>query len=613
MRKFLFLLLAVVVVGWAYGQSSTSPGGSSFGNLASPGPIGGTTPNTGAFSGLSVVPSSTTGANANAANFTLNYFQNVLTGNLFNDPQLSMGYNIGSTANYVTDPFAAGMVVDGNYEVQSNISGSGGTATSISGNILTDTTSGNTSVAWPPGIFVGLTLYNVTQGLSTKITANGSTTITGASLAGWSGTPVYAILDPQERISQRFVSNTGTNRTVTVQQSAFDRAFAVQQASLGTNGVVAISNISSAANALVTVAVTHGLDNTKVVRLSGLSGGTWSKLNGQQVAVISTTSGTLNCPSADATHFCINTNTTGLGTGVFTNATYLAEPAFNGTGGVIMADANQGLRVLAPAWDGEVGGGTGDEGAVCGGAVIAQFLQAQHTLCAYGYGQSNKLTLASGTGAQTTVELYYSGLKDIDLNSYANGLFQVQPIYSNSYSGTTIIMGVKNSGGDPLFAIGPGLENGGIININNVGQTASTPLFYADMAASQTGNIITIRYGGNSYTCCALQIDPTGLYTGAGFISGGGNGTKFSVTTGCASSTSLTGGPTAGKFTCGTTTTAATLTITMGATAPNGWVCNIDDTTSKLHFANTTDTTTTCSATVTITSGDVVKFSAVGY
>lgn len=627
---WLLLLLPLAAFGQNSANGNSNINFSTY--LASPGPIGGTTPNTGAFSGLSVVPSSTTGANAQSANFTLNYFQNVLTGNLFNDPQLSMGYNIGSTANYTKDPFAAGLVVDGNYETQSGIPDSGGSGATVSGNTLTDSTSGGQTGGWAPHIFKGLTLYDSTDGLSTQITDNTGTTITGTSMAGWSASGVtYNILDPTLRISQQFVSNanTASSKTVTVQQTSFDRAFAAQQALLGTGGKVAITNITSATTAggagggVLQAAVAHGLDNTKVVRIYGItvSGGTagtqWTKLNGQQVAVITSTTSSYTCSSADATHFCINVNTTLLtGTPSFTNAYYIAEPSFNEIGRY-MVDANQGMLISSPAWDGEaqgnIGVGAGDQPAPCGGSVIAQLLQGQFTLCGYAFNEANKLTIESGYNADATLELYYGGKAAVDFNGYGNGQFQIQPIRSGSYGSGTVIGQQDSNNIDVHLAVGQGAELGGIINANNVGATASIPIFYADLASSQTGNIMTIRYGGNSYTCCALQIDPTGLYTGAGFISGGGNGTKFSVTTGCASSTSLTGGPTAGKFTCGTTTTAATLTITMGATAPNGWVCNIDDTTSKLHFANTTDTTTTCSATVTITSGDVVKFSAIGY
>jgi hypothetical protein len=90
--------------------------------------------------------------------------------------------------------------------------------------------------------------------------------------------------------------------------------------------------------------------------------------------------------------------------------------------------------------------------------------------------------------------------------------------------------------------------------------------------------------------------------------------------------TSLTGGPTAGRFTTATATTGST-TITMGTyatgrnpttqiAAPNGWHCSASDQTHPANLiVGTSVSTTQCLLTVVtaIAPGDVIEFSAIAY
>lgn len=92
-------------------------------------------------------------------------------------------------------------------------------------------------------------------------------------------------------------------------------------------------------------------------------------------------------------------------------------------------------------------------------------------------------------------------------------------------------------------------------------------------------------------------------------------GTTFTSNAGCTES-ALAGGATAGKFTVGQGT-ACTIVITMGnsATAPNGWNCAASDQTGvpAVAIRQTASNATSCSLLMTVTTSDVISFSAEGY
>lgn len=92
----------------------------------------------------------------------------------------------------------------------------------------------------------------------------------------------------------------------------------------------------------------------------------------------------------------------------------------------------------------------------------------------------------------------------------------------------------------------------------------------------------------------------------------GSAGTTFTIASGCGTPTSLTGGPTAGTFT--STTTSCDPVITL-PTAPHGWACYAADITSAhaVVFTQTGSSTTSCTVSGTITSGDTVSFMAFAY
>ena len=657
-----------------------------------------------------IKPSSTTGANALATYGGIDFGINInnTTGAFYNDFVPIVGYNIGNNANYTQDPFAVGEYFDSNYELVPFINAVSGTATSVNSTTLTDTTSGGGS-AWVTNQFVGYTLYNVTQGLSAKITANTGTTITG-TLTGWSGTPAYKILENDMFVTAKISQQTssGNVRTFTPATWGFNRGFAQAQGALGTNGNITVVSITASGGTqggmlINTGIVPHGLNNTSVVRLinatgtsvsttagfsngsavitatntfvagqpvkftttgtlptnfststqyyvisTGLSGsqfevsasiggtavsagssgsgtqtvvtGTvaWSNINNQQLAVYTDTT---NCSLADQYHFCIGNPIANFQQYTANSATYQAEPELDNVS-EIQADANNGLSIYNATWDNAInnGSGGGDHIAACGGGKIAKFLQSAFYFCTFGYNEYNELWAEAGISQAADLVLGQGGGRGGIL--YGNkGGFQFKGNYNNTQnaSGDSVLgyfYQANSSPGDVKFVMGTGLENNGAFNINQVGLTASTHMIFMDEAASMTGAIMYVRYGGSSYTCCALKIDATGLYTGSGMISGSGNATQFTLssgTGGCATTGTLVGGSTAGKFNCTSTAGVSTVVINL-PTAPNGWTCSGSDLTDSLVLIQTASAVSSCTVKVTTaTNPATLTFMAIGY
>jgi len=121
-----------------------------------------------------------------------------------------------------------------------------------------------------------------------------------------------------------------------------------------------------------------------------------------------------------------------------------------------------------------------------------------------------------------------------------------------------------------------------------------------------TANIIDVGNGTTGNT--------TGMVKAAAFISGGTAAT-ITGTGACATLSTQTGGATVGRITCTGVTAASTLIITPGKTAPNGWVCMVQDQTTRANALQQTSTTTTaCTLTATsVTQNDVMVFSATAF
>jgi fibronectin-binding autotransporter adhesin len=120
-------------------------------------------------------------------------------------------------------------------------------------------------------------------------------------------------------------------------------------------------------------------------------------------------------------------------------------------------------------------------------------------------------------------------------------------------------------------------------------------------------------------TGCTLISDGTNYQVAAcsaiqnAFVSTGAQFTLSSGTGGCATSGTLVGGATAGKFNCTGTAGASTIVINL-PTAPNGWTCAGSDMTDSLAFEQTVSATTSCTIKATTLSNPATfSFMAMGY
>jgi hypothetical protein len=100
-----------------------------------------------------------------------------------------------------------------------------------------------------------------------------------------------------------------------------------------------------------------------------------------------------------------------------------------------------------------------------------------------------------------------------------------------------------------------------------------------------------------------------------GALEAAGTAATLTGTGACATIITQSGGLWAGSAKCTGTTGASTLTITPGPTAPNGWVCNVQDETTRANlFRQTSHSTTACTLTITsVTQNDVFVFSAIAF
>jgi hypothetical protein len=133
-------------------------------------------------------------------------------------------------------------------------------------------------------------------------------------------------------------------------------------------------------------------------------------------------------------------------------------------------------------------------------------------------------------------------------------------------------------------------------------------------AASNTGfyfigNSPAIDVGGtNTAFFNALGLNTLGMQSS-------GTAAALTGTGACATITTQTGGAWSGRATCTGATAASTLTITPGTTATNGWICQVQDQTTRANALQQTSTTTTaCTLTATsVTQNDVIVFTAFAF
>jgi hypothetical protein len=149
----------------------------------------------------------------------------------------------------------------------------------------------------------------------------------------------------------------------------------------------------------------------------------------------------------------------------------------------------------------------------------------------------------------------------------------------------------------------------------NPNNTAASSIFNIYTSSSGGINVMSLLGNGNvgiGANTPLQALDVRGLIAGNGLVS---NGTPFTIASGCGSGgsapTSLTGGATTGSFVANTTACAPV--ISPLPTAPNGWWCSANDITNHVIFTQTAKSTTSCTLSATVTSGDTIVFHAEAY
>lgn len=145
--------------------------------------------------------------------------------------------------------------------------------------------------------------------------------------------------------------------------------------------------------------------------------------------------------------------------------------------------------------------------------------------------------------------------------------------------------------------------------------------FTGDYSAGRTTSSGAVFFGASTNSI-DFGLTTSGRFTVAGGAAqynfpliSTGTAAPLTGTGACATITTQTGGSWAGRATCTGTTGASTLTITPGITAPNGWICNVQDQTTRANlFQQTATVAASCTLTVTsVTQNDVFVFSAIAF
>jgi hypothetical protein len=204
--------------------------------------------------------------------------------------------------------------------------------------------------------------------------------------------------------------------------------------------------------------------------------------------------------------------------------------------------------------------------------------------------------IATPTVAATNTGVTMTDLATLYLGAPVAGTHVTAPRLDSVYAGASIVVATGAVYAPALIATGSGVPAG----YNSIYHILS-PCSGLGLAEAGT----SFAYG-----CATGWTTTVPSYSGA---------TTFTVS-GCGAAGSVTGTGTAGTFTVGTGAGTCTFTFTIngatGLTATHGWIANVDDITAHLHCTNTAGFSTTVAVVLcnsTVTTGDVIEFSAVPY
>ena len=421
---------------------------------------------------------SKTGLLGLAANSQFQYGATAFTGNYYDDAVLALGYNVNTSTGVdstTRDTFSSGLFFETNYEHQFD----SGTASAGT----TTTTLNDSGKAWKTDQFIGWTLYNVTRGLSGKITANSATSITTSDvLSGQASGDSYQVLEVDMETYIQWAENDGTYRSFRPWMFTFDRGTAKAQAAKGSNGKIPISAATNTSPVTFTTTVNHGLQNSSLVKIYALAGGTWSTLNGLQVYVTVT---------GDKT-FTAFVDGTGLGTYTASSGTIRAEPSMSS---FIMSDAANGFAIRTPSWD------------TAATDNVARFLPG--TADFYPQPQSTyTMRLHAGSGGSSQLYFQWAGLDQARLVASYTGQLNC---YVSNGGANELLAGFAawRSATRVNWSFGLGNVQIGVVNVNNNGGTTSVPLLHLRGAVSQVGNYLEAYQ--NDGTTLVYSVDVNGI------------------------------------------------------------------------------------------------------
>lgn len=186
----------------------------------------------------------------------------------------------------------------------------------------------------------------------------------------------------------------------------------------------------------------------------------------------------------------------------------------------------------------------------------------------------------------------------------------------------------------PTFTVSSAGNGNGVLALS--GTTSGTATFTAPAVAGTATNPVLVSnslqlasgtvYNWNADTglsrtaaaSAALGNGTAGNTTGSlrlAAIVSGGTAAGLTGTGACATFGAQTGGALAGQSSCTAATAASTLTITPGTTAPNGWICYVQDQTTRANLLQqTANNQTTCTLTATsVTQNDVFVYQAISF